>query len=221
MSQLQIIIALYPGVTHLDFTGPHQVLVRTPNAKVTAASMGGQAIEAEGLTFSNLADLTKLERCDVLLIPGGFGTAAAMLDEAFVAELRRLGGGAKYLTSVCTGSLLLGAAGVLEGKRATSHWLSYDHLASYGATPTEERVVIDGKVITGAGVSAGIDMALVLAEKLAGREVAEAIQLGIEYDPQPPFNAGAPSKAPAEIRDLVSALMGAVEESVMAEPASP
>ena len=121
---------------------------------------------------------------------------------------------------MCTGSLLLGAAGVLEGRTATTHWLSYDHLAGYGATPTEQRVVVDGKVITGAGVSAGIDMALVLAEQLAGREVAQAIQLGIEYDPQPPFDAGAPSKAPAEIRDLVSGLMGAAEQAVMAEPAA-
>ena len=207
MSELQIIIALYPGVTHLDFTGPHQVLVRTPNAKVTAASMGGQDIEAEGLTFSNLADLTKLERCDVLLIPGGFGTAEAMLDEAFVAELRRLGGGAKYLTSVCTGSLLLGAAGFLQGKRAACHWGWRDLLPNFGAIIDEGRVVRDGHVITGGGVTAGIDFAFVLLAELAGDAYAQQVQLGLEYAPAPPFNAGRPETAPPEVLAAVKARM--------------
>ena len=207
MSELQIIIALYPGVTHLDFTGPHQVLVRTPNAKVTAASMGGQDIEAEGLTFSNLADLTKLERCDVLLIPGGFGTAEAMLDEAFVAELRRLGGGAKYLTSVCTGSLLLGAAGFLQGKRAACHWGWRDLLPNFGAIIDEGRVVRDGNVITGGGVTAGIDFAFVLLAELAGDAYAQQVQLGLEYAPAPPFNAGRPETAPPEVLAAVKARM--------------
>lgn len=209
MSQLQIVIALYPGVTHLDFTGPHQVLVRTPNAKVTAASMGGQDIEAEGLTFSKLADLTKLERCDVLLIPGGFGTADAMLDEAFVAELRRLGGGAKYLTSVCTGSLLLGAAGFLQGKRAACHWAWRDLLPHFGAIVDEGRVVRDGNVITGGGVTAGIDFAFVLLAELAGDEYAQQIQLGLEYAPAPPFNAGRPETAPPEMLAQMRAAMDA------------
>jgi cyclohexyl-isocyanide hydratase len=199
MSELQIVIALYPGVTHLDFTGPHQVLVRTPNARVTAASMGGQDIEAEGLTFSKLADLAKLERCDVLLIPGGFGTAEAMLDPAFVAQLRRLGGGAKYLTSVCTGSLLLGAAGFLQGKRAACHWAWRDLLPNFGAIIDEGRVVRDGHVITGGGVTAGIDFAFVLLAELAGDAYAQQIQLGLEYAPAPPFNAGRPETAPPEI----------------------
>lgn len=221
MSELQIIIALYPGVTHLDFTGPHQVLVRTPNAKVTAASMGGQDIEAEGLTFSHLADLAKLERCDVLLIPGGFGTSPAMLDEAFVAELRRLGGGAKYLTSVCTGSLLLGAAGFLQGKRAACHWAWRDLLPHFGAIIDEGRVVRDGNVITGGGVTAGIDFAFVLLAELAGADYAQQIQLGLEYAPAPPFNAGRPETAPPEILTQMRAAMdargqgrvGAAEES--------
>ena len=199
MSQLQIVIALYPGVTHLDFTGPHQVLVRTPDAKVTAASMGGQDIEAEGLTFSHLADLTKLKHCDVLLIPGGFGTADAMLDEAFVAELRRLGGGARYLTSVCTGSLLLGAAGFLRGKRAACHWGWRDLLPHFGAIIDEGRVVRDGNVITGGGVTAGIDFAFVLLAELAGDAYAQQIQLGLEYAPAPPFNAGRPETAPPQV----------------------
>ena len=209
MSQLQIVIALYPGVTHLDFTGPHQVLVRTPDAKVTAASMGGQDIEAEGLTFSHLADLAKLERCDVLLIPGGYGTADAMLDAAFVAELRRLGGGAKYLTSVCTGSLLLGAAGFLQGKRAACHWGWRDLLPHFGAIIDEGRVVRDGNVITGGGVTAGIDFAFVLLAELAGDEYAQQIQLGLEYAPAPPFNAGRPETAPPQVLAQMRAAMDA------------
>ncbi|RZJ81899.1 MAG: DJ-1/PfpI family protein, partial [Brevundimonas sp.] len=122
MSQFQIVIPLYPDVTHLDFTGPHQVLARLPDTTVTVASMGGRDIQADGLTFANLADLSKVERCDMLCVPGGFGTTDAMLDEAFMSEIRRLGGGAKYLTSVCTGSLILAAAGFLRGKRAACHW---------------------------------------------------------------------------------------------------
>eukprot|EP01041_Mallomonas_annulata_P032185 gene32185-54621_t len=183
MSKLQIVFALYPGVTHLDFTGPHQVLVRTPNSRVIAASMGAQDVEAEGLRFSNLSDLASLERCDVLCVPGGFGTTEAMLDTAFMAQIRRLGAGATYLTSVCTGSLILGAAGFLRGKRATSHWAWRDQLAQFGAIVSDERVVRDGNLFTGGGVTAGIDFALVLLAEIAGRDYAESIQLGLEYAP--------------------------------------
>lgn len=207
MSALSIVIALYPGITHLDFTGPHQVLVRTPNAEVTVASMGGQDIEGEGLVFSKLADLAGIERCDVLCIPGGFGTTAAMLDEAFMAQIRRLGAGAKYLTSVCTGSLILGAAGFLQGKRAATHWAARPLLEPFGATVSEERVCRDGNVITGGGVTAGIDFALVLLEELAGRDYAEAVQLGLEYAPAPPFNSGRPELARPEILAQVQARM--------------
>ena len=207
MSQLQIIIALYPGVTHLDFTGPHQVLARTPGADVVVASLGGIDIEADGLTFSKLADLAKLERCDVLLIPGGFGTTDAMQDAAFMAQIHRLGGQAKYLTSVCTGSLILGAAGFLKGKRATSHWGWRDQLAQFGAIVSDERVVRDGNVFTGGGVTAGIDFGLVLLEELAGRDYAEATQLGLEYAPAPPFNSGRPELARPEVLAQVKANM--------------
>jgi transcriptional regulator GlxA family with amidase domain len=205
MSKLQIVFALYPGVTHLDFTGPHQVLVRTPNAEVIVASLGGQDIDADGLVFAKLADLAKLERCDVLCVPGGFGTAEAMLNEGFMTEIRRLGGQATYVTSVCTGSLILGAAGFLAGKRAACHWAWRELLAPFGATVSEARVERDGNVITGGGVTAGIDFALVMLAELAGQDYAEAIQLSLEYAPAPPFNSGRPELARPEVLALVKA----------------
>jgi transcriptional regulator GlxA family with amidase domain len=210
MSRLQIVIALYPDVTHLDFTGPHQFLVRTPNADVTVASLGGCDIAAEGLTFTGLADLAKLERCDVLLIPGGLGTADAMLDEAFMAQIRRLGAGARYLTSVCTGSLILAAAGFLRGKRAACHWAWRDLLEPFGAIVSEARVERDGHVITGGGVTAGIDFALVLLAELADDDYAQTIQLALEYAPAPPFNAGRPELARPDILAALQERMGAI-----------
>ncbi|HKP79708.1 MAG TPA: DJ-1/PfpI family protein, partial [Phenylobacterium sp.] len=188
MAKLQILFVLYPGVTHLDFTGPHQVLARTPDADVTVASLGGADVDAEGLTFTNLADLAKVERCDVICLPGGFGTTDAMLNDEFMSHVRRLGAEATYVTSVCTGSLILGAAGFLRGRRAATHWAWRDLLPAFGAIVSEERVARDGNVITGGGVTAGIDFALVLLEELAGRDYAEATQLGLEYAPAPPFN---------------------------------
>jgi putative intracellular protease/amidase len=209
MANLKIVFVLYPGVTHLDFTGPHQVLVRTPGAEVIVASLGGQDIEAEGLVFTRLADLAQIERCDVLCIPGGFGTTEAMQDEAFMAQVRRLGAGATYLTSVCTGSLILGAAGFLQGREAATHWAWRELLPGFGARVSEARVARDGKVITGGGVTAGIDFALVLLEELAGRDYAEAIQLGLEYAPAPPFNSGRPELARPEVLAAVKARMAA------------
>jgi putative intracellular protease/amidase len=196
---LEIVIALFPGVTHLDFTGPHQVLSRTPDARVQVASVGGRDIEAEGLTFTRLADLSAIARCDVLLIPGGVTATDAMLDEAFMAEVRRLGASARYLTSVCTGSLVLGAAGFLRGKRAATHWAWRELLPLFGATIDEARVVRDGNVITGGGVTAGVDFAFVLLAELAGEEVARTVQLGLEYAPDPPFEAGRPELAEPKI----------------------
>lgn len=195
MSQFQIVIPLYPDVTHLDFTGPHQVLARLPDTTVTVASMGGRDIQADGLTFANLADLSKVERCDMLCVPGGFGTTDAMLDEAFMSEIRRLGGGAKYLTSVCTGSLILAAAGFLRGKRAACHWAWRDLLIPFGAIVDEARVVRDGDIITGGGVTAGLDFAFVVAAELAGESWAQSIQLALEYAPAPPFASGRPELA--------------------------
>lgn len=207
MPKLQIVIALYPGVTHLDFTGPHQVLSRLPNADVVVASLGGQDIEAEGLTFARLADLAALERCDVLCVPGGLGTTDAMQDDAFMAQIRRLGAGATYLTSVCTGSLILAAAGFLKGKRAACHWAWRELLVPFGAIVDESRVARDGNIITGGGVTAGLDFAFVLMAELAGETLAKSVQLGLEYAPAPPFAAGRPELASPEIVAAVRARM--------------
>lgn len=205
MSQFQIVIPIYPDVTHLDFTGPHQVLARLPDTTVTVASMGGRDIQADGLTFANLADLSKVERCDMLCVPGGFGTTDAMLDEAFMSEIRRLGGGAKYLTSVCTGSLILAAAGFLRGKRAACHWAWRDLLIPFGAIVDESRVARDGDIITGGGVTAGLDFAFVVAAELAGETFAQSIQLGLEYAPAPPFASGRPELASPKVLAAVKA----------------
>lgn len=207
MDEIEIVIPLYPGVTHLDFTGPHQVLSRLPGGRVTVASMGGADIEADGLTFGKLADLNQVMACDVLCIPGGFGTTDAMLDDAFMGEIRRLASGARYLTSVCTGSLILGAAGVLRGKRAACHWAWRDLLAEFGATPDDSRVARDGNIITGGGVTAGLDFAFVLMAELAGEDMAKSVQLGLEYAPAPPFNSGRPETAPPEILAAMKARM--------------
>ncbi len=199
MTDLHIVIPIYPLVTHLDFTGPHQVLSRAPGAKVIVASKGGQDIASDGLVFTGLADLAKIDRCDVICIPGGFGTTDAMLDEDFMREVRRLASQATYLTSVCTGSLVLAATGLIRGKRAACHWQWRALLEPFGVIVDEGRVVRDGNVITGGGVTAGLDFAFTLAAELAGPEAAQAIQLGLEYSPAPPFDAGRPETAPPEI----------------------
>jgi len=216
---LEIVIALYPGVTHLDFTGPHQVLSRTPDARLTVASLGGRDIEAEGLTFTRLTDLAAIDRCDVLLVPGGVTAIEAALDEAFLAQIRRLGGGARYLTSVCTGSLILGAAGFLQGRRAACHWAWRELLPVFGAVVDEGRVVRDGNLITGGGVTAGIDFAFSLLAELAGETTAKAVQLGLEYAPAPPFESGRPELAPPEVLAAYRARMAPLAERRRAQAA--
>src|SRR3954467_1867319 len=201
-----IVFALFPGVTQLDFTGPHQVLSRLPGAEVILASRAGGAIETDGITFAGLRRLRDIERCDIICVPGGFGTTDnAIADEEFLRALRRLADGARYVTSVCTGSLALGAAGLLHGRRAACHWAWRELLTAFGAIPDPGRVVRDGNVVTGGGVTAGIDFALTLVAEIAGPEVAQAIQLQIEYAPAPPFDAGTPESAPpailARVRD--------------------
>ena len=204
---ITLVFALFPGVTHLDFTGPHQVFTRLPGAKVIAASEAGGSIEADGLTFANLPRLADIAACDVLCVPGGAGTNQAIHDEAFLAQIRRLAATARYVTSVCTGSHILGAAGLLRGRRAACHWAARDLLPMFGAIPDDGRVVRDGNVFTGGGVTAGIDFALTLAAEIAGPEVAHGIQLTLEYAPAPPFQSGRPETAPPEVLERVTRLM--------------
>ncbi|MBV9858514.1 MAG: DJ-1/PfpI family protein [Alphaproteobacteria bacterium] len=196
-----IVFALFDGVTQLDFTGPHEVFSSLPGASVIMASTRGGTIEATGgMVFAGLHQLADIARCDVVCVPGGRGaTDIALRDDDFLRELRRLAGTARFVTSVCTGALVLGAAGLLRGKRAATHWGWRDLLVPFGAIPDAARVVRDGNVITGGGVTAGIDFALSVVAELAGAETAQAIQLRIEYAPAPPFDAGLPETAPPEI----------------------
>jgi len=199
-SSLSVVFALYPQLTQLDFTGPFEVLQRVPGARLLPASREGGGLTADsGLAFAGLARLSDIESADVLCVPGGYGVTAALGDREFLAEVRRLGQGARYVTSVCSGSLILAAVGLLEGKRATCHWAWRPLLAELGVTVEDARVVRDGNVITGGGVTAGIDFALALVAELAGVEAAQRIQLSIEYDPAPPFDAGHPDRAPAAV----------------------
>lgn len=199
-----IVFALYPNITQLDFTGPFEVLRRVPGAKLIVASRAGGNLTADsGLVFADTVKLAEVARCDLICVPGGVGQADAVRDADFVGQVKRLGEGARYITSVCTGSLILGAAGLIKGKRAACHWAWREMLAGAGAIPDPARVVRDGNVITGGGVTAGIDFALTVAAELAGEEVAQAIQLAIEYAPAPPFNAGRPETAPAGVLKTV------------------
>ncbi|MEB6537074.1 DJ-1/PfpI family protein [Pantoea stewartii] len=195
----RVLIPIYDGVTQLDFTGPYQFFSRTPQFEPVVASLGGEPVEADGLRFSNLADLNSQTDCDILCVPGGSGCTNAIQSEVFMASVRRLAQTASYITSVCSGSLILGAAGLIKGKRAACHWAWRDQLPLFGAIPDKSRVVRDGNVITGGGVTAGIDFALVVIAELCGKETAMRVQLGLEYAPEPPFNAGLPETAPVAI----------------------
>jgi len=202
---MNIAIVLYDRFTALDAIGPYEVLSRIPGARATfLAGQAGPVCTDNGmLTILAERELAELPEPDVVVVPGGPGEVAARAGGEVLAWLREADRTSTWTTSVCTGSLILAAAGLLDGKRATSHWLAMEELARLGATPVDERVVFDGKLVTAAGVSAGIDMGLALAGEIAGEDVAKAIQLGIEYDPQPPFDAGSPAKAPAEIVALL------------------
>lgn len=200
-----IVFAIYPDVTHLDFTGPHQFFTRLPSTKTIVASVKGQTVEGDGLTFAGLAHLEEIERCDVLCVPGGFGCIAAIQNPTYLGAIRRLALTAGYITSVCTGSLILGAAGLLTGRRAACHWAWREFLSLFGAIPDAGRVVRDGNIITGGGVTAGTDFALTVAAELFDPSTAQTIQLALEYAPAPPFDAGTPDRAPKEILDRVLA----------------
>ncbi len=202
---MKIAIPIFDRLTALDAVGPYEVLSRLPDASVSfvASEPGPKRTENQMLALVADGTLAELTDPDVIVVPGGFGTRALMREETMLEWLRHAHAHSQWTTSVCTGALLLAAAGILDGLRATTHWLSLDILREHGATPVSERVVEEGKVITAAGVSAGIDMALLLVSRIAGPELAQAIQLGIEYDPQPPFEGGSVDKAPPEIVELV------------------
>ncbi len=217
-ADLSIVMPIYQGVTHLDFTAPHQFLVRVPNTRVLVASMDGEPVEADGLRFCGLEPLEKIATCDVLCVPGGAGMIAAIEDDKFLEQIQRLGRTARYLTSVCTGSLILAAAGLITGRHAACHWAWRDLLAVFGVIPDPARVVRDGNLLTGGGVTAGIDFALTLIAEIAGEGAAQEVQLGLEYAPAPPFEAGRPDIAPPHIlravHDRLAVLMPERRERV-------
>jgi putative intracellular protease/amidase len=204
-ADMNITILLFDRFTALDAVGPYEVLQRLPGANLTfvAPEPGPVSTDTKRLTMLVETKMSDVTETDVLVVPGGHGTRALEKDETVLEWVRQIHPTTRFTTSVCTGSLVLAAAGILKDVEATCHWGVIDRLAEHGAIPKRERVVRRGKIFTAAGVSAGIDMALVLAAEIAGVGVAQAIQLGIEYDPAPPFDAGSPNKAPKEITELV------------------
>jgi transcriptional regulator GlxA family with amidase domain len=205
---VQTTILVFDGLTALDAVGPYEVLRSVPGWEVDFVAKSSGEIRTDSGALGLQADksLAEAGKPEIVLVPGGMGNRALLDDEEVLGWLREVDATSTWTTSVCTGSLVLGAAGLLEGKRATGHWLQLEPLRAYGADPVGGRYVEDGKVITAAGVSAGIDMALHLVTLEAGPEVAQAVQLAIEYDPQPPHDAGSPDKAPAEIVELLTAV---------------
>ncbi len=213
---MDIAILIYDKLAALDAVGPYEVMRNVPgwNVRFVAKEKGDTRTEDGSLGLVADCSLDEVSEPDVVLVPGGIGSRPLMHDEEVLTWLREVDRHTKWTTSVCTGSLILGAAGLLEGKRATSNWLVLDALRQFGADPVGGRWVEDGKVVTAAGVTAGIDMALHLVAQEAGPEVAQAVQLGIEYDPDPPFDSGSPDKAPTEIVDLVRAVAEATGSSL-------
>jgi putative intracellular protease/amidase len=204
---MNVAILVYQSFTALDAIGPYEVLSRLPEASLTFVAEEAGPVRTDNgiLTLLVESSIDDIEPPDIVLVPGGPGEVAARAGGAVLDWLRSVHETSTWTTSVCTGSLILAAAGLLRGRRATSHWLALEQLGRLGAVPVAERVVFDGRLVTAAGVSAGIDMALTLAARIAGDQVAQAIQLGIEYDPQPPFDSGSPAKAPADVVELLRA----------------
>jgi len=206
----RIVEAIYPGMTQLDFTAPHTVFSRLPGVEVVVASAEGGEVRADGgLTFAGVRRLAEIDACDLLFAPGGRNATVVINDRAFMDAFDRLAAGARYLTSVCTGSLILAATGRLRGRRAACHWAWRDLLTLFGAIPDSGRVVRDGDIFTGAGVTAGLDFALTVAAELAGPALAQGVQLALDYAPSPPFDAGRPETAPPEVLETTLRAMQA------------
>src|SRR6188508_1031767 len=206
MAERLIGMLIFPKLTQLDMTGPYEVLARLPNTKVHLVAHTMAPVTTDrGMQIVPSVTIADCPQLDLVMVPGGPGQQDLMEDVVVLEFLRKQASGAKYVTSVCTGSLVLGAAGLLKGRRATSHWAALEHLKPLGAIPVSDKVVMDGNVITGAGVTSGIDFALAVAAKLDGEETARQIQLQIEYDPAPPFNSGSPATASAELLATVRA----------------
>ena len=208
---MKIAIALFDKVTALDAVGPYEVLSRMPGAQLKFVSYEPGPVKTDNRMLALYAEAAFEDwmDVDVLVVPGGFGTRRLMKDERLLEWVRAVHARTEWTTSVCTGSLVLGAAGLLTGLEATTHWAAMDTLAGTGAVPVPRRVVPQGKIVTAAGVSAGIDMALYLAGQIEGDDVAQAIQLGIEYDPQAPYDSGSPEKAPPHVREFMRNLEAA------------
>ncbi len=204
---------IFPRLTQLDMTGPYEVLARLPNTTIDLVARDLEPVKTDrGMQIVPTVTYATCPPLDVVMVPGGAGQQDLMEDEAALEFLRKQATGAKYVTSVCTGSLVLAAAGLLKGKRATCHWAAIDHLALLGAIPVRERVVVDGNIVTGAGVASGIDFALRLAAILDGEQVAREIQLQIEYDPAPPFDSGSPATALPETLAAVKTRLAKLNE---------
>ncbi|WP_328437332.1 DJ-1/PfpI family protein [Streptomyces sp. NBC_00444] len=202
---MQIALVVFDRFTALDAVGPYEILSRTPDAETVFVATEAGPVRSDNGALALIADkaLDEVPRPDIVVVAGGPGQGALMEDERLLDWLRAVDATSTWTTSVCTGSLLLAAAGLLHGRRATSHWLALEQLKRFGAEPTGERVVLDGKYVTAAGVSSGIDMALTLLGRVAGDDHAQGVQLATEYDPQPPYDAGSPQKAPAHIVDAL------------------
>jgi len=217
---LSIGFLLFPSLQQLDLTGPFEVFASVPDVQVHLVAATMEPVTAvTGLRLSPTTTFAMCPRLDVLCIPGGAGVNRLLTDEATLTFVRKQAAEVRYLTSVCTGALVLGAAGLLRGKRATTHWNSHDLLPAYGAIPVKDRVVRDGNLLTGGGVTAGIDFALTLVAEIAGQAAAEAIQLNLEYAPAPPFDAGTPDRASSEVVTAVrarSALIRKERETLVA-----
>jgi transcriptional regulator GlxA family with amidase domain len=214
-TKMQIVFLFYEQMTALDAVGPHEILSRLPGAQVKRVALHpGSILTDSGLQLIAEHGLSEVSSADVLLVPGA-GNAATLRQYPEILEwVRAIHATTTWTTSVCTGSLILGAAGLLSGLHATTHWAALDRLSKWGAKPTNSRIVQDGKVMTAAGVSAGIDMALTLAAKISGQDVAERLQLGIEYDPDPPFDVGAPDKAKPALVDMLRSRLVSLFEPV-------